>query len=347
MRALRLTAWKHPAELVDVPEPEPGPGQALVRVAAAGACHSDLHLMEVFDTGLLPFEPPFTLGHENAGWVEAVGSGVQGWDVGQPVVVYGAWGCGRCHRCQQGAANYCERVAEVGTLGCGLGSDGGMAPLLLVPDARMLVPLTDLDPVDAAPLTDAGLTPYHAIKRSLPLLVPRSTAVVIGAGGLGHLAIQILHALTPARVVAVDTRTEALQLASDVGADHTVLADDSAPTRIRELTGGRGAELVLDLVGSDATLRLAAAVTGSMSHVTLVGIGGGTFPYGFFSQPFETALSTTYWGTLPELTEVIALAEAGHLTARVQRFPLEHADEAYTLMRKGDLHGRAVILPGH
>jgi propanol-preferring alcohol dehydrogenase len=227
MRALRLVEWKHPAELTEVAEPEPGPGEVRVRIGGAGACHSDLHLMDDFEGGLLPWGPPFTLGHENAGWVESIGAGATGVEIGEAVAVYGPWGCGRCHRCAQGMENYCVHQAD-GPAGGGLGLDGGMAEYLIVPDARLLVPIGDLHPADAAPLTDAGLTPYHAVKRSLPLLGPGSTAVVIGAGGLGHLAIQIVAASTPAQVIAVDRRVEALQLAEAVGADRSVLAGDDA-----------------------------------------------------------------------------------------------------------------------
>ncbi|HEX7460003.1 MAG TPA: alcohol dehydrogenase catalytic domain-containing protein, partial [Acidimicrobiales bacterium] len=222
MRALRLLEWKSEPVLVEVDDPIPGPGQVVVRIGGAGACHSDLHLMREFESGLLPWGPPFTLGHENAGWVHALGAGVTGLEVGQPVAVYGPWGCGACPRCQLGMENYCERPdltpAPMG--GGGLGRDGGMADLMLVPSARLLVPLPDgLEPVTAAPLTDAGLTPYHAVRRSWEKLPPGSTAVVIGVGGLGHLAVQILKATTAARVVAVDTREEARALAGNEGAD--------------------------------------------------------------------------------------------------------------------------------
>src|SRR5690606_32232660 len=163
------------------------PGEVLIKVGGAGACHSDVHLMDEFDAGVVPWNPPFTLGHENAGWVETLGAGVTGLEVGQPVAVYGPWGCGTCSRCLLGVETYCENVmaAPVPGGGGGLGLDGGMAEYMLVKSSRFLVPLPDgLDPVHAAPLTDAGLTPYHAIKRSLPLLTPDSTAVVIGVGGL-------------------------------------------------------------------------------------------------------------------------------------------------------------------
>jgi propanol-preferring alcohol dehydrogenase len=344
MKAVQLTGWKQDAELREVPRPDPGPGEVLVRIGGAGACHSDMHLMYDFDPGLLPWGPPFTLGHENAGWVEATGPGVHGVDVGEPVAVYGAWGCGRCRRCVAGLENYCERPAEVGPSG-GLGRNGGMAPFMLVPDARWLVPLGELDPADAAPLTDAGLTPYHAIKRSLLLLVPGANAVIIGVGGLGHLAIQILRALSPATIIAVDQRADALALAGELGADHTVEAGADAAIRVRELTGGGGADVVIDLVGADTTLALGASVVRPLGHLTIVGIAGGTLPVSFFSIAYEASVATTYWGSLPELVEVIALASSGRIRPRVHRFTLDDALDAYAAMRSGALEGRAVIVP--
>jgi propanol-preferring alcohol dehydrogenase len=346
MDALQLVAWKHGPELRQVPDPEPGPGQVVIRVGGAGACHSDLHLIHDFTGEGLPWGPPFTLGHENAGWVDAVGAGVQGFEPGDPVAVYGPWGCGHCYRCRMGMENYCERQAEVGAYGGGLGLDGGMAPLMLVPAARHLVPLGDLDPVQAAPLTDAGLTPYHAIKRSLPLLVPGSHAVVIGAGGRGHMALQFLAAVCPATVSAVDQRPAALALAKDVGAHHGVQSGPDAAAEVRELTGGKGADVVLDLVGADATLALGAAVSRPLGHLTLVGIAGGSFPFSFFGQPYEVSLASTYWGSLPELFEVLALARAGHVRAHVQTMSLRDAPKAYEAMEAGALQGRAVIVPG-
>ena len=345
MRALQLTAWRSQPEFREVPDPDPRPGQVVVRVAAAGACHSDLHLMHDFDAGLLPFALPFTLGHENTGIVEAVGAGVEHLAPGEPVAVYGAWGCGRCRPCHQGAENYCERSAELDGAGGGLGFDGGMAPLMLVPQARWLVPLGDLDPVEAAPLTDAGLTPYHAIKRSLHLLHGGSTAVVIGAGGLGHLAVQILKATSAATVVAVDTKPEALELATAIGADHAVPSDDCAPDAIRDIARNQGVDLALDFVGVDSTMALAAQVSRPLAHVTVVGIGGGTFGFSFFSLAYDVSLATTYWGTLPELSEVLDLARRGLVKAHTRQFGLGDAINAYDALSAGELEGRAVIVP--
>jgi alcohol dehydrogenase, propanol-preferring len=344
MRAFQLTAWQQPPELRDVPTPEPQAGEVLLRVAGAGACHSDLHLME-WEPGLMPFDPPFTLGHENAGWVERIGAGVRGVQVGEPVLVYGPWGCGRCAACRRSSENYCERAGEIGVMGGGLGRDGGMAEHMLVPAERLLLPLGDLDPRDAAPLTDAALTPYHAIKRSLHRLVPGSSVVVIGAGGLGHMAIQLLAALAPARIIAVDRSPEKLALASEVGAAVTVEAGEDAAAQIREATGGRGAQLVLDLVGADDTLALGAQVASFESDLALVGIAGGTFPLSFFSQPYECAIATTYWGSAIELLEVIELARRGRIHAHVERFPLDRVADVYEQLRRGEIDGRAVVCP--
>jgi propanol-preferring alcohol dehydrogenase len=345
MQAVRLIDWKREPEMQDVPEPDPGPGEVVVKVGGAGLCHSDLHLIHDFEAGMMSWQPPFTLGHENAGWVHAVGAGVTGWDIGQPVAVYGPWGCGRCYPCRQGMENFCEHVAELDGVGAGLGRDGGLAPLLLVPSARFLVPLTSLDPVEAAPLTDAGLTPYRAVKRSLPILLPGSSAVVIGAGGLGHMAIQILQHLTPAQVIVVDKNPVALELAREKGADVTVVAGDTAADEIREATKGRGAEAVIDLVGAEATLQLAASVARPLGHVTLVGIAGGTYPFGFFTAPYEVAFAGSNWGTIPELVEMIAMAEAGHLHVHVQRLALDEAIDGYRQLAEGKLLGRGVVVP--
>src|SRR5688572_29024585 len=189
MKALRLVQWGAPAVFQDAPMPEAGPGQVIVKIAGAGACHTDLHFME-WPPGLLPWKLPFTLGHENAGWVHEVGDGVTSVRRGDAVLVYGSWGCGVCRPCRLGRENTCQRAAEVGSGGGGLGVDGGMAEDMLVPSARYLVALGDLDPMRAAPLADAALTPYHAIATSRDRLVPGATAAVIGVGGLGQMAIQ-------------------------------------------------------------------------------------------------------------------------------------------------------------
>jgi propanol-preferring alcohol dehydrogenase len=329
---------------VDLPEPEPGPGQVVIKVGGAGACHSDLHVMREFAEGMAPWGSPFVLGHEAAGWVHRLGSGVKGLEHGAPVAVYGLLGCGQCQPCAAGAENLCVHGME-GPPGIGFGVDGAMAEYLLITDPRRLVPIGDLDPADVAPLTDAGLTPYRVIKRVQPKLTPGSHAVVIGAGGLGHLAIQILGTLTPARVIAVDTREPALALAREVGAAATVLAENDAAAAIIDATGGARADVVLDFVGSAPTIALGAAVAKPGMDLVVIGAAAGQFTWNFYALPYEVNLTTSFWGSLPELHEVIALARQNKVKAHVQRFPLDEALHAYELMEKGQLDGRAVIVP--
>ncbi|MBL0748338.1 NAD(P)-dependent alcohol dehydrogenase [Nocardioides baculatus] len=348
MKALRLEGWRSPAVLRDVETPVPGPGEVLVQVGGAGACHSDLHLMHEFEDGQLPWAPPFTLGHENAGWVHTLGAGVTGLEPGQPVAVVGAWGCGTCARCRADLETYCdhpERTRAPGG-GGGLGLDGGMADYLLVPDARHLVVLPDgLDPAHAAPLTDAALTPYHAVRRSWAKLTPGSTAVVIGVGGLGHLGAQVLRATTAATVIAVDPRESARELAKRGGADLVLAPGADLAAQVREATGGTGADVVLDFVGSDDTLLAGAAMSRQLGDLTIVGLGGGTLPVSFFSLPYEVSVQSTYWGNRHELVEVLGLASRGLLHAEVQMFGLDEAVTAYELLQAGAIEGRAVVVP--
>lgn len=348
MRALRLTAWKSEPELVDVPAPVPGPGQVVVRIGGAGACHSDLHIMHEFEPGMLPWSPPFTLGHENAGWVHAVGAGVTSVAEGDAVAVYGPWGCGSCPRCRLGVETYCENPlgAPMPGGGGGLGLDGGMAEYMLVPAERQLVKLpAGLDPVAAAPLTDAGLTPYHAVRRSWSKMTPESTVVLIGVGGLGHLGVQIVKATTAARVVAVDPKAEARELAAAFGADLVVAPDEHAVEAIRQFTGGLGADVVLDFVGAESTIELARGAVRVLGDVTIVGIAGGTVPFSFFSQPYEVNLSTTYWGSRPELVELFELAGRGMVHAEYTTYSLDDGVQAYRDLHAGAVRGRAVVVP--
>ena len=168
--------------------------------------------------------------------------------------------------------------------------------------------------------------------------------VVIGVGGLGHLGVQILHALCPATIIAVDNRESALRLASDAGAAHALLADDAA-AEIAGITGGLGADVVLDFVGNDASILLAVASSRSLGHVTVVGLGGGSYPFGFFTIPYEAAIATTYWGSIPELIEVIALAERGQIRAEIEPVPLSVGADAYRRLAAGEVDGRIVVVP--
>ncbi|MEU0784792.1 NAD(P)-dependent alcohol dehydrogenase [Streptomyces sp. NPDC006173] len=344
MKALQYRTIGAAPEVVTVPDPEPGPGQVLLKVTAAGVCHSDIAVMS-WPAESFPYALPLTLGHEGAGTVAALGDGVSGVAVGDEVAVYGPWGCGICAKCAEGKENYCLRADELGIRPPGLGAPGAMAEYLLVDDARHLVPTDGLDPVAAVPLTDAGLTPYHAIKRSLPKLTPGSTAVVIGTGGLGHVAIQLLRAMTSARVIALDVSEDKLALARTVGAHEAVLSDAGAAAKVRELTGGLGAQAVFDFVGAEPTVRTAGAVAAVEGDISIVGIGGGALPVGFGSLPFEVSVTAPYWGSRGELIEVLDLARAGAVSVHTETYSLDEAPLAYERLHAGKINGRAVILP--
>lgn len=344
MRALQYRTIGGSPELVDIDKPSPGPGQVLLKIVAAGLCHSDAFLMglpaEQYTYGL-----PLTLGHEAVGTVAELGSGASGVDVGDLVAVYGPWGCGLCVPCSRGEENYCLRAAELGIAPPGLGAPGAMAEYMIVDDARHLILITGMDPAATVALTDAGLTPYHAIKAERSLLLPGSTAVVIGTGGLGHVAIQLLAALTSTTIVAVDVSDEKLELANSVGADHVLRSDEHAAGAIRDLTAGTGADAVFDFVGADTTLTTARECVRVNGAIVIVGIGGGLLSAGFFSTPFGVRVRNPYWGTRDELAEVIALARDGQVDVKVETFSLEDGPIAYRRLSEGTIQGRAVVLP--
>ncbi|MEV0846187.1 NAD(P)-dependent alcohol dehydrogenase [Streptomyces sp. NPDC049954] len=345
MKAVQYRTVGAAPEVVEIPKPSPRPGEILLKVTAAGVCHSDIAVMS-WTEDQLPFPLPLTLGHEGAGIVEEVGEGVQHVRIGESVAVYGPWGCGRCSKCAQGKENYCLFADRLNIRPPGLGAPGAIAEYMIVDDARHLMRLRGLDPVATVSLTDAGLTPYHAIKRSLPKLGPGSTAVVIGTGGLGHIGIQLLRALTPARVVALDVNDEKLQLAKQVGAHEVVLSDERAADNVRRLTPeGRGAEAVFDFVGVPPTVETAGRCAMVEGDVTIVGIGGGSLAVGFGLQPYETVVTAPYWGSRSELGEVFDLARAGSLDVHIEKYGIDEAPKAYERLHEGKVRGRAVILP--
>ena len=345
MQAVVFTDYQTFPSLQEVDRPAPGPGEVLLKVAGAGACHSDVSIYRHFEEGQPGAQTPgFVLGHETSGWVESVGEGVSGVEVGDAYLVYGPIGCGRCAACSRGQDTYCENAASTPYLGIGLGRDGGMAEYVTVP-ARNLVPLGDADAVTAAPLADAALTPYHAVRLALPNLAGGGRyALVVGLGGLGQIAVQILTAITGATVIATDMKPEAMEKAAAAGAI-TVPGGPEQAARIREITGGKGVDAAFDFVGVTPTIELARSVMAQGSRLTVVGIAGGTAEWSFFTTPYESVITNTYWGTIEELHEVVALYRDGKITPEVERFALADALDAYRAMEAGELSARAVVVP--
>lgn len=341
MQAYRMFDWKTPGRLVDVPVPEPGPGQVLLKVGGNGICQSDLHAMHEWDASPphLEIRLPMTVGHEIGGWIESLGPGVSSFERGQPCLVTIA-GCGHCRACAEGWNNYCANFGRQP----GMGLDGGLAEYVVVP-AGGIVPIRDLEPWQGAPLTDAGLSSYHAVKRVLPLLSAGSTVLVIGVGGLGHLAVAALKAICPASVIAVDRSEAALALAGKLGADLCLVSDEAAASVIQKSTRGGRVDAVLDFVGAGATIALAARVIRPLGHIVVAGRGHGGFEFRDRALPYGALLSTTFGGAKRELMELVALAEAGKIQSRITRFALPQVQTAFDQLARGEIVGRAVITP--
>jgi propanol-preferring alcohol dehydrogenase len=342
MKAARLHHYGEALVVEEVPTPRPGPGEVVVRVEGAGFCHSDIHVMDG-EIQILP-RLPLTLGHENAGIVDAIGSGVAGVREGDAVAVFGGWGCGRCDYCITGHEQLCGTPQWAGLSIY----DGGYAEYLLVPHERYLVKLSKLKPTDAAPLTDAALTPYRAIKKALPLLEPDHYALVVGLGGLGQYGLKLLKLLSGCPVIVVDVQDQKLRLARELGAMHALNGNDpEVAGKIREITGGRGVNASFDFVGTDTTLALAVGATRSLGKVSQIGLAGGAARMKVLENTrFEVQFEATLWGTIKELREVIALAEMGALTSiPIERAPLDQINDVYARLKRGAIEGRAVITP--
>jgi alcohol dehydrogenase, propanol-preferring len=343
MRAVRLDAPGAAVRLVDVPTPEPAGTEVRIRVAGCGVCHTDLHIVD----GTQPrVELPLSLGHEVAGWIDAVGA--EGDEsladselaIGDAVIVFGGWGCGTCRDCSSGNEQRCAAGRSPG-----FQADGGYAEFMLVPHLRHLVALGSLDPVMAAPLADAGVTSYRAVRRAERWLKPGARVLVVGAGGLGQFALQHLRKQKSGRelVVAVsETSAARLDRATQFGADATLLEPDPAATL--SAIGGP-ADVVLDFVGGDETLALAADVVAPGGVVMLVGEAGGQLQFGFERPAVEAWLTTTAWGSVRELREVARLARIGRLKCDVEVMELADASVAHARLRAGDVSGRLVLVP--
>lgn len=333
-------------EVQEKPVPEIGADEVLLKVAGAGLCHSDLHIIAGGDDSPLIGS---TLGHEVAGVVEATGEAVTGWNVGDSALVALVLSCGECGKCLAGRDNECEVASPRGSLAPlspGIGSPGGMAEYLAV-KAHHLDPLGDLDPTVSAPLADAALTPMHAVNSVRDRLVGGATVVTVGLGGLGHVGLQILAATTGARIIALDTDQRKVDYAAGHGADVAILSDADAVSRIMEETGGRGADVVLDFVGVQPTVDLALSVVGVGGAIRFVGLGGGSFTYDADNSaiPWGVNIERSYGGTRADMRQAVALVQQGKLHLETTTYPLDDAAQAFEDLRDGKVAGRIVLVP--
>ncbi|MGO3089822.1 MAG: alcohol dehydrogenase catalytic domain-containing protein [Galactobacter sp.] len=332
-------------ELREKPIPEIRPDEVLLKVGGAGVCHSDITIINMGDDNPLVGS---TLGHEVAGTVEKLGADVAGWSEGDRALVSLILSCGQCRECLAGRDNQCEVVSPRGSLAPlspGIGVDGGMADYIAV-KPHHLDPLGELDPVAAAPLADAALTPMHAINTVRDRLTGDATAVVLGLGGLGHMGLQILLATTGTRIIALNTDEEKIAFAESKGAI-AMKSDADAAEKIMELTNGVGADVVFDFVGVQPTVDTALSVVRNGGAIRFVGLGNGGFKYvaGTSALPWGVNIERAYGGTRAEMRQAIALARAGKIGVEVKRYSLDDAVQAFDDLHHGRIQGRAVLVP--
>jgi alcohol dehydrogenase, propanol-preferring len=318
MKAAILHKFGQPLGLEERPQPESEPGGIVLRVLGAGVCHTDLHMID----GAIPeIALPLVLGHEITGESEELG----------PVLVYPCWGCGKCRHCLSGEEQLCPNGSAPGWT-----RDGGYAEYLAVPSQRYLIPLQGLDPIRAAPLADAGVTPYRAVRRALPWLHRGGNVMVLGAGGLGQFAIQYLKLLAPFVAVAVvDIDSAKCERARELGA-HAAMTPDEVTAR---------SDVVLDFVGTTASLALAARVVERRGLVVQIGEGGMRLLFGIGATEQEATFTTSIWGSREDLRAVLELAHSGRIVWGVEEFPLDEANAALDRLRQGKIRARAVLRP--
>jgi NAD+-dependent secondary alcohol dehydrogenase Adh1 len=341
MKAVRLHGYHQDPVIDEVPEPKvEGPFDVVVKIGGAGVCRTDLHIMEGQWAEAMGPELPYTIGHENAGWVHEVGSAVTNVAVGDTVILHPTPTCGLCRACRAGQDMHCAQSSFPG-----LDHDGGMAEYLLT-SARACVKLDpSTRPQDVAALADAGITAYHAVRKAIPLLYPGTTCAVIGAGGLGHIGIQCLAALTATKIIVVDRNVDALKLAESLGAGETVVADGKQVDAVKDLTDGEGADVVLDFVAEQGAENDGFAMTRAGGSYYVIGYGGR------LTIPTLDVISTernvvgNIVGTYNELAELMVLAETGKVTLHTRTYPLAAAADALHDLDAGQVRGRAILVP--
>jgi NAD+-dependent secondary alcohol dehydrogenase Adh1 len=341
MKAVRLHGYHQQPVIDEVPEPEiQGPLDVIVKIGGAGVCRTDLHIIEgQWDAAMSP-SLPYIIGHENAGWVHAVGAAVTNVAPGDTVILHPTPTCGLCHACRAGRDMQCTNSSFPG-----LNCDGGMAEYMRT-SARACVKLdASTQPKDVAALADAGITAYHAVRKAIPLLYPGTAAVVIGAGGLGHIGIQCLSALTATKIIVVDRNPDALKLAEQLGADQTVVADGSQVDAVRDLTGGNGADVVFDFVAEQGAEADGFAMTAAAGSYYVIGYGGELHVPTLDIISTERNIIGNIVGTYNELAELMVLAQAGKVTLHTRTYPLDAAVDAVADLDAGRVRGRAILVP--
>jgi len=328
-------------KLVEVPDPKiQDADDVIVRIGGAGLCRTDLHIIEGVWRSKVGVQLPYTPGHENAGWVEDTGAEVRHFKRGDAVIVHPLITDGSCPACRRGNDMHCENGSFPG-----IGRDGGFAQYLHVKE-RNLVRLPDtVTPKQVAPHADAGLTAYHAADKAVKILRPGDFAVIIGFGGLGHIAYQVLAAKSAAQIIVVDRSKLALSLAEELGAKHLIGGGDNAVRDVLQLTRGKGAEAVLDFVGEGGSIEQGLAMTRNAGSYYIIGYGG-TIQVPAIDMIFsEKNIIGNLVGSYADLTELMTLAGAGRVRLATAFYPLGEINQAIADLHHGRIKGRAVLIP--
>lgn len=341
MKAVQVVGYHTKMQLNEIPDPQiGGPLDVIVKVGGAGVCRTDLHVLEGQWEEKSGVELPYTIGHENAGWVHAVGDAVTNVKVGDKVILHPLMTCGLCRACRFGDDVHCENSQFPG-----IDTHGGYAEYLLT-NARSVVRIDDsLEPADIAALADAGLTAYHAVAKAARATRPGDVCVMIGAGGLGHIGIQVMKAISAATIVVVDRNQAALDLAKEIGADVTILADGKHVEKVLELTDGNGAEAVVDFVGEGGATAEGVAMLRRAGNYYVVGYGEN------IDVPTIDVISTeinfigNLVGSYNDLQELMVLAAKGAVKLHTTTYALEDFQKALDDLDAGRVRGRAILIP--
>jgi alcohol dehydrogenase, propanol-preferring len=351
MKAARIVKVNEKLEIQQLETPKPKGSQVLVKVQSSGVCHSDIHLWEGYYEGIggQPLKTtdrgvnyPLTPGHEVAGIVDALGEQAEGFSKDDKVLVYPWIGEGLCPACRIGEENLCDKPRSLGVY-----MNGGYAEYVLIPSYKYLVKIGDGMDIDAsATLSCSALTAYGAVKNAN--LKPDDNVVIVGAGGLGLMAIQLAKAVTGARIIAMDLDDKKLEFAKKEGADTTVNSKNEDPIKaVMELTDKMGADAVIDFVNASKTVESDMQFLRRRARVVLVGLFGGELKLSLVSMPTRAyKLIGSYTGTISDLIELVSLARRGVIKPVVSnRFKLDQATDALTMLKDGKILGRGVINP--
>lgn len=350
MKAARIVRVKEPLEIQTLETPKPRGSQVLIKVQSAGVCHSDIHLweggydgpagsfMKTTDRGV---KYPLTPGHEVAGVIESMGEEVEGFTKNEKVLVFPWIGEGLCPACRIGEENLCDKPRSIGVY-----HDGGYAEYLLVPSYKYLIKLGDMDTDTSATLSCAALTAYGAVKNTH--LRPADNVIIVGAGGLGLMAIQLAKAVTGARIISMDIDDEKLKVAKQNGADFTINSKNQDVIKsIMELTDNLGVDAVIDFVNASKTVETDMQILRRRARIVLVGLFGGALQLNLVTMPTRAyKIIGSYTGSLTDMIELVSLAKRGIIKPVVSnKFNLDQATEALTMLKEGKIVGRGIINP--